>query len=396
MVESKKNEPKKLKVLCVCTKGLNRSKYLAEYLREKGYDTKYRGVGPCRIDPEPKNPVKKEDIEWADIIITARKKHKPILNNNFGVRDKRIICLDITDSRKAMGEIYPEFKNIEQNEFNKKWTYPQLRKEIEKYLPLAKKSPVKINIKIDKGVNFLMILYQIIKNQNSFENLNLEGTEGLNKEDKGIIKEILRSNNILLEAINKNEKLEKIYSENKELFEYYWKKNKNLLCEMKNKFKEKFNFYDFSIFEKVGKFFDFEGPKEIDIYICLGNETMAGTGNAFSPNLAFLFPRNFNNYSKETIDADFAVLIHEIMHLFQNMCNEKDKNLREKVAQCFAPRGILINEEKYNGNELLFEKVKFSFQEGKSYLEIREKLLSESTLLEENKINYKEVKNERI
>lgn len=396
MVEIKRNEPKKLKVLCVCTMGLNRSKYLAEYLREKGYDTKYGGVGPCRIDPEPKNPIKKEDIEWADIIITARKKHKPILNNNFGVKDKKIICLDITDSRKAMGEIYPEFKNIEQNEFNQKWTYPQLRKEIERCLPLTKKLPVKINLKIERDVNFLMILYQIIKSQNSFENFNFKGAEKLNKEDKEIIKEILRSNNVLFESINKSEKLKKIYLENKELFEDYWNKNKNLLGEIKNKLEEKCNSYDFSIFEKVEKFFNFNGPREIDLYICMGNETGAGTGNAFSPNLAFLFPRNFNNHSKETIDADFAVLIHEIMHLFQNMCNEKDKNLRETVAQCFAPRGILINEKKYNGDELLFEKVKSSFQEGKKYVEIREKLLSDNALLEENKINCKEVKNERI
>lgn len=385
MVESKENEHKKLKVLCVCTMGLNRSKYLAEYLREKGYDTRYGEIGPCRIDPESKNPVKKEDIEWADIIITARKKHRPILNNNFGVKDKKIICLDLTDSRKAMGEIYPEFKNIEQDEFNQKWIYPQLRKEIERYLPLTKKSSIKINLKINKDVNFLMVLYQIIKNQNSFENFNLEGIGRLNKEDKEIIKEILSNNNNIPESINKNEKLKKIYSENKESFENYWNKNKNLLSEIKNKLEKKCNSYDFSIFEEVGKFFDFEGPKKIDLYVCLGNETKVGTGNAFTQNLAFLFPRKFNDHSKETIDADFAVLIHEIMHLFQNMCNEKDKNLREKVAQCFAPRGILINEEKYNGDKIIFEKVKSAFKEGKKYFEIREKLLSSNALTKENK-----------
>jgi len=385
-----KDNSKKLKVLCVCTMGLNRSKYLAEYLRNRGYETRYGGIGPCRIDTESKNPVKKEDIEWADIIVTARKKHKPILNNNFGVRDKKIICLDITDSRKAMGEIYPEFKDIEQDEFNQKWTYPQLRKEIERHLPLTKKLPVKINLKIDKEVNFLMILYQIIKNQNSFENFNLEGTGRLNKKDKEVIKEILKSNNTILEAINKDEKLKDIYLENKKSFEDYWNKNKNLLKEIKNKLEERCNAYDFSIFEKVENFFDFEGPKEIDLFICLGNETKAGTGNAFSPNLAFLFPRNFNNYSKETIDADFAVLIHEIMHLFQNMCNEKDKILREKVAQCFAPRGLLINENKFNGDMIVFNKIKLAFQEGKKYFEIREKLLNSNTLTEENKINFQE------
>jgi len=125
----------KPKILCVCTMGLNRSKYLAGYLGEKGYETRYGGVGPCRVDPFPANPLKKEDVAWADIIITAREKHKPILIENYDVQNKKIITLDITDSRKAMSEIYPEFKNIEHHKFNEKWTYPQLRKAIEEYLP---------------------------------------------------------------------------------------------------------------------------------------------------------------------------------------------------------------------------------------------------------------------
>ena len=65
--------------------GFERSKYLAEYLNKKGYETRYGGIGSCRVDPEPANPVNGEDFEWADIIITARKKHKPILIEKHGV-----------------------------------------------------------------------------------------------------------------------------------------------------------------------------------------------------------------------------------------------------------------------------------------------------------------------
>jgi predicted protein tyrosine phosphatase len=128
----------KLKVLCVCSMGMNRSKYLAGYLKRKGYNTRYGGIGPCKFDPEPKNPLKKEDIEWADIIITARDKHKPILVNDYGVKNKKIIVLNVRDSRFAMSKIYPEFNKIDQKDFNKKWTYPQLRKSIKPYLPLKK------------------------------------------------------------------------------------------------------------------------------------------------------------------------------------------------------------------------------------------------------------------
>tara|TARA_Y100000034_G_C6763909_1_gene340442 strand:+ start:381 stop:773 length:393 start_codon:yes stop_codon:yes gene_type:complete len=129
----------KPKVLCVCTMGANRSKYLAKYLKGKGYRTRFGGVGPCRFSPFPTNPLKKEDVEWADVIITARKKHGPILKKNFKVKGKKVIFLDITDSRKAMSKIFPEFKKISHFEFNKKWTYPQLRKAIKPYLPLKKK-----------------------------------------------------------------------------------------------------------------------------------------------------------------------------------------------------------------------------------------------------------------
>lgn len=236
---------------------------------------------------------------------------------------------------------------------------------------------IKINLKVDREVNFLMILYQSVKNQNSFENLCFEGLDKFNSKDKEKIKDVLRSGNSFIEGISRDEKLKDIYLVNKEVFERYWNDNIELLGKIKNILEEKCNSYDFSIFEKVERFFDFEGPREVDIYLCLGNETMAGTGNAFSPNLAFLFPRDFKNYSKETVDADFAVLIHEVMHLFQNMCNESDSVLREKVAQCFAPRGILINEDRYSGDKDFFEKVKSSFCKGKTYSDIREDLLKD-------------------
>lgn len=118
--------------------GLNRSKYLAEYLRKKGYNTKYGGVGPCKWDPVPANPICNEDVKWADIIITARDKHKPILVKDYKAKNKRIICLEVTDSQKEISKIHPKFKDMERSKFNKKWTQPQLRKALKPYLPLEK------------------------------------------------------------------------------------------------------------------------------------------------------------------------------------------------------------------------------------------------------------------
>jgi rhodanese-related sulfurtransferase len=39
---------KKLKVLCVCTRGMNRSKYLAKYLEGRGYSNRAGGFQPFK------------------------------------------------------------------------------------------------------------------------------------------------------------------------------------------------------------------------------------------------------------------------------------------------------------------------------------------------------------
>jgi predicted protein tyrosine phosphatase len=118
--------------------GLNRSKYLASYLRNKGYKTRSGGIGG-RLGGEPDKPFNQEDINWADVIIVVRKKHVPLIKKKYKVKNKRIIALDITDSRKIIGQKYPKLNNLDYTTFQKKWTRPQLRKAIKSYLPLTRK-----------------------------------------------------------------------------------------------------------------------------------------------------------------------------------------------------------------------------------------------------------------
>lgn len=236
---------------------------------------------------------------------------------------------------------------------------------------------MKINFKIDKEINFLMILYQIIKNQSSFDNLKLNEISILNKEDKEYIKRIIREKKDIISSIRQNKKLNLIYNKNKDFWEDYWNKNLIKLKVLQRQFKDISSQYDFSIFKKVEDFFEFNGPREIDFYLCIGNESSTGTGNALSPNLVFIFPRQFKNYSIKQLNADFAVLIHEIMHLHQDMCREEDKLLREEVARCFAPRGILINEEKFKGNFVFYNLLRESFENRKKYKDIRNDLFNE-------------------
>jgi len=123
-----------VKVLCICAKGMNRSKYLAKYLKGKGYSAKWGGVEPYEKPEWEWNPISQEKIDWSDVIIIVRKRVSKIFKKKFKTSGKRIIVLDVTDSPRLAPK---EYRDLPHNEFQKKWTYPQLRKAIKPYLPFA-------------------------------------------------------------------------------------------------------------------------------------------------------------------------------------------------------------------------------------------------------------------
>lgn len=126
----------KPKILCICLVGLNRSRYLASYLKNKGYKTRYGGICRRIIDCYVINSINQKDVDWADIIIVTRKKFKPRLKKRYKIKDKKIISLDVRDSKRYIIKKYPELKKLDFWALQKKWTYPQLRKAIKPYLPL--------------------------------------------------------------------------------------------------------------------------------------------------------------------------------------------------------------------------------------------------------------------
>ncbi len=130
----------RIKVLCVCAKGLNRSPYLAKYLRTKGYSTRSGGVENAlgRKSRQPPKLIRKKDVEWADIVIIVRKRIYPLFRRKFKT-DKKIILLDVTDVKRYIPKEFVHLKDLDFKEFHRKWTYPQLRKAIKPYLPLKKK-----------------------------------------------------------------------------------------------------------------------------------------------------------------------------------------------------------------------------------------------------------------
>ncbi|MEM3113053.1 MAG: hypothetical protein QXI33_01365 [Candidatus Pacearchaeota archaeon] len=120
---------KKDKILCVCNEGVNRSKYLAKYLRNKGYKTKYGGLGEFSI-----NPIHQISIDWADVIIVVRKKFLPVLKKKFKIKGKKIIVLDVIDSPLSLPKEHEHLRLPDYIHFQRKWTYPHLRKAIKPYL----------------------------------------------------------------------------------------------------------------------------------------------------------------------------------------------------------------------------------------------------------------------
>ena len=135
----------KTKILCICAKGRNRSRYLAGYLRRKGYSTKFGGIDVK--DEEigtygeiwKTRPINKKDVDWADVIIVVRKRLAPVLKKKFKIKGKRVIVLDVTDSKRLAVLEDKSLAELDYLTFQKKWTSPKLRKAIKEHLPLKKK-----------------------------------------------------------------------------------------------------------------------------------------------------------------------------------------------------------------------------------------------------------------
>ena len=130
----------KPKILCICAKGKNRSKYLARYLKSKGYKTKYGGIDEGGDFREKiQKPATKKDIDWAEVIIIVRKRLLKIFKKKFKINNRRIIILDVTDSRRLIPKRFAYLKEASNTKFQKTWTQPQLRKAIKPYLPIKLK-----------------------------------------------------------------------------------------------------------------------------------------------------------------------------------------------------------------------------------------------------------------
>ena len=73
------------------------------------------------------------------MIIVVRKRLAPVLKKKFKIKGKRVIVLDVTDSKRLAVLEDKSLAELDYLTFQKKWTSPKLRKAIKEHLPLKKK-----------------------------------------------------------------------------------------------------------------------------------------------------------------------------------------------------------------------------------------------------------------
>jgi predicted protein tyrosine phosphatase len=116
-------------VLCVCRQGRDRSKYLAEYLSEKGYAADYGG-----IDPHATKRLEQAQLDWADIIIVVRTPILEELKTLYRVPKKRLIVLEIPGVGSA--DWPAEALMLPREKAKEQYVYPEIRRQIAPHLPL--------------------------------------------------------------------------------------------------------------------------------------------------------------------------------------------------------------------------------------------------------------------
>ncbi len=223
-------------------------------------------------------------------------------------------------------------------------------------------------------------------------NLNREGTEvmgydlekvfsnyTISKTTKKILKQGVFSANT--QTINATPELRKIKETNWNAWLAYWAEAKNVMDKIKTVLQKNIKSFDFTSLSSIEKFFNDSLPPKIRIILCPGVTTLFGKGTVdfrYSEDVVLLFPRNYRNFSEETVFKDFAVFIHELVHFMQtNIYFKEDRYFIEAVTRVFAPKGIIISSGLMPENSpesRMKPIIENALKMGKTYVDVREEL----------------------
>jgi predicted protein tyrosine phosphatase len=119
-----------MRILCVCKMGRNRSRYLAGYLASRGHKTRYAGVSRIAT-----RPLQQEDIDWAQLVITAKGWMRDRMFERYGCKEKRIIALDVDDNPLLIGPQAIMSMILDPNsEYQERFVYCKLRRQVKRHV----------------------------------------------------------------------------------------------------------------------------------------------------------------------------------------------------------------------------------------------------------------------
>ena len=119
-----------MKILVLCAYGQNRSRYLAEYLATKGFETDFDGV-----KNEDKETVQAK-IAWADAVIAVTHDIHEKALASFDFTGKKVFALDVDDRPQKGFLSLPILTGDEWVEFQAQYVYPKLIEQANKILNL--------------------------------------------------------------------------------------------------------------------------------------------------------------------------------------------------------------------------------------------------------------------
>jgi hypothetical protein len=245
---------------------------------------------------------------------------------------------------------------------------------------------MKIELRIDKTRNFLALIHNLNRDNNpqKYEVENIFKDYRIPKEKRKEIRNLIAKEKDTSQALAKDPLLREIFNKNEEAWEKYWEKNKPYLNKLAKRLVLLADNFEESSLAPCARFFKTELPPRIIIYICVGAINACGRGTQMSAlreePVFILFPRAFNKSTEETIKADFAVMIHEIVHaLQQEIYDKEDRDFIEAVTRAFAPRGLLVNEEIVDSGsieEKMLPLIRKAIGNNQTYFDIKEELIN--------------------
>jgi len=120
-----------MKILVLCAYGRNRSRYVANYLSEKGYDTDFDGVLNGDSD------IVQKKINDADVLITVSQKVHDHLVKQFNFKGKRVIEIDVEDRPEFVLPACKPLSGDDWVSFQEQCVYPDLIDQLNKFLPIT-------------------------------------------------------------------------------------------------------------------------------------------------------------------------------------------------------------------------------------------------------------------